>query len=225
MKKKFEPFNLLKIVVLILCIANVVVLLFLLDRDEHINNKTDAISYNVPEEESDTIENSEETASPVLTLNENLIPDLSEDDLYDLKNVLIKAGALTAEDGLGNDITDQIVWTLSAVEGEAGVFDASFSVENENRRSVGATATVSAELTSPFLLLTDDSIMVEEDSSFSISPYIKIAMDVDGSDITEYVTTDDYVNTGSTGTYNITIYVYSRIVDNMTAKELTVTVR
>ena len=225
MSKKREPSVILKTIILIFCIANVLGLVLALRHEKQTQNNAQVISYDVPEEEADEGATSSKVPSPVITLDESLIPDLSEDDLYDLKNILISVGALSAEDGQGNDVTDSIVWTLTPVADNAGTFDADFSIQNENRRSAGASCTVSAELTSPFLFLSDSNVTVARDSSFSISPYIKIAIDTDGSDITEYVTSDDYVNTSSSGTYNITIYVYSRVTDTMTRKNLTVTVQ
>lgn len=225
MKKKIESTSFLKLAVLVFCLVNIVALLVLLRQDAKAKSNAEAISYNLPEEETDSKETENPSFSPVLTLDESLIPELTQDDLYDLKNVLIKAGALHAEDGEGSDITDQVTWTLSPVEDQPGTFDAAFTVQNEHRRLAGATVSVSAELTAPFLKLTEETAVVATYSDFSISPYIDIAMDVDGSDLTEYVTTDDYVNTSSTGTYNISIYVYSRQTDSMTRKNLTVTVQ
>lgn len=225
MKKKIESTSFLKLAVLVFCLINIVALFVLLKQDAKAKSNAEAISYNLPEEETESEETENPSFSPVLTLDESLIPELTQDDLYDLKNVLIKAGALHADDGEGNDITDQVTWTLEPVEDQAGTFNAAFTVQNEHRRLAGAAVTVSAELTAPFLKLTDETAVVEAYSDFSISPYIEIAMDVDGSDLTEYVTTDDYVNTSSTGTYNISIYVYSRQTDSMTRKNLTVTVQ
>ena len=225
MKKKIESTSFLKLAVLVFCLINIVALFVLLKQDAKAKNNAEAISYNLPEEETESEETENPSFSPVLTLDESLIPELTQDDLYDLKNVLIKAGALHADDGEGNDITDQLSWTLEPVEDQAGTFNAAFTVQNEHRRLAGATVTVSAELTAPFLKLTNETAVVASYSDFSISPYIEIAMDVDGSDLTEYVTTNDYVNTSSTGTYNISIYVYSRQTDSMTRKNLTVTVQ
>ena len=225
MNKKHEPSVILKTIILLFCIVNVLTLFLVLRHEKQTQNSAQVISYDVPEEEADEGTTSSQVPSPVITLDESLIPDLSEDDLYDLKNVLISAGALSAEDGQGNDVTDSITWTLTPVADQPGTFDADFLIQNESRRSAGASYTVSAELTSPFLFLSDRNVTVARDSSFSISPYIKIAMDVDGNDITEYVACDEYVNTASSGTYNITIYVYSRVTDSMTRKSLTVTVQ
>lgn len=225
MKKKFESMSLLKMAVLAFCLINIVALFVLLKQDANATSNTEAITYNLPEEETESEENKNISFAPVLTLDESQIPELTQEDLYDLKSVLINAGALYADDGEGNDITDQVICTLSPVTDQPGTFDATFTVENSNRRVAGATVTVSTELTAPFLMLSDSSTVVETYSNFSISPYIEIAIDVDGSDLTEYVSTDDYVNTSSSGTYNISIYVYSRQIDAMTRKNLTVTVQ
>ena len=225
MKKKIESTNVLKLAVLIFCFINVAVLFVMLRQEAQAKSNAKAISYDVPEEETEAELQNNSALSPVLILDESLIPALSQDDLYNLKDILISAQALRAEDGEGNDISNQIEYDLNPVDGEPGTFDAEFVVQNDQRRSAGAAVTVSTELTAPFLMLTDDSVVVAAYSDFSISPYIKIAIDTDGSDITEYVTSDDYVNTSSSGTYNITIYVYSRVTDTMTRKNLTVTVQ
>lgn len=225
MNKKHEPAVILKTLILIFCIINVIALFLVLKHEKQTQNNAQVISYDVTEEETEEETTSSQIPSPVISLDESLIPDLSEDDLYDLKNILISVGALSAEDGQGNDVTDGISWTLTPVADQIGTFDADFLIQNESRRSSGASCTVSAELTSPFLFLSESNVTVARDSTFSISSYIKIAMDIDGSDITEYVTCDDYVNTASSGTYNITLYVYSRVADTMTRKNLTVTVQ
>ena len=225
MKKKIESTNVLKLAVLIFCFINVAVLFVMLRQEAQAKSNAKAISYDVPEEETEAELQNNSALSPVLILDESLIPVLSQDDLYNLKDILISAQALRAEDGEGNDISNQIEYDLNPVDGEPGTFDAEFVVQNDQRRSAGAAVTVSTELTAPFLMLTDDSVVVAAYSDFSISPYIKMAIDIDGDDLTEYVTSDDYVNTSSPGTYNISIYVYSRENDAMTRKNLTVTVQ
>lgn len=225
MKKRIESTNVLKLAVLIFCFINVAVLFVMLRQEAQAKSNAKAISYDVPEEETEAELQNNSALSPVLILDESLIPALSQDDLYNLKDILISAQALRAEDGEGNDISNQIEYDLNPVDGEPGTFDAEFVVQNDQRRSAGAAVTVSTELTAPFLMLTDDSVVVAAYSDFSISPYIKMAIDIDGDDLTEYVTSDDYVNTSSPGTYNISIYVYSRENDAMTRKNLTVTVQ
>lgn len=225
MKKKAETSNIIRSLILVLCLANVLFLLFVLRQEAMAKSNAEAISYSMPEDEAEEQTETALVPSPVLILDESQIPDLQQNDLYALKDVLVDAQALRAEDGQGNDITDQIEWHLIPVENEPGTFDADFTVRNEYKRSAGASLTVTTELTAPFLMLTSDSIEVAAESSFSISPYIAIAIDTDGDDLTEYVSTDDYVNTYSPGTYNITIYVYSREVDAVTKQNLTVTVK
>ena len=212
MKNKFIASDVLKIIILLFCIINAAVLIFLLRNDAMAESKTVSITYDVPEEDTSSQEADTSSIAPVITLDENLIPSLSEDDMYELKDILIQAGALKAEDGQGNDISEQILWSLKPVDDNPGTFDADFTVTNENRRSAGVTITVSTELTSPFLMLTDDNITIPSGTDFSISPYIAIAMDLDGSNLIDRVASDGYVNGYSSGTYSITVYVYSRIV-------------
>ena len=225
MKNKIVVSNVLKIIILLFCIINVAVLIFLLRKDAMAESKTVSITYDVPEEDSSSLEADTSSIAPVITLDESLIPSLSEDEMYELKNVLVQAGALKAEDGQGNDISEQIQWSLKPVDDAPGTFDADFTITNENRRSAGVTITVSTELTSPFLMLTDDNITIPSGTDFSISPYIAIAMDLDGSNLIDRVASDGYVNGYSSGTYSTTVYVYSRIDDSMTRKTLTVTVQ
>lgn len=225
MKNKFATPNILKIFILLFCLANIIALFFLLRNDAQAQSNAESLTYNVPDAETDSDTDDSATAAPSITLDESQIPVLMEDDLYNLKDVLIRSSALKAEDGMGNDISEQIEWKLEPVADNPGTFDASFSVTNENRRSAGVSITVSAELTSPFLMLTDESITIPSGTDFSISPYIAIAIDVDGSDISSDVSSDGYVNGYSTGTYSTTIYVYSNVVDSVTRKTLTVTVQ
>ena len=224
-KNKFVASDVFRILILLFCIINVIALIFLLRKDAMAESKTVSITYDVPEEDASSQEADASSIAPVITIDESLIPSLSEDDMYELKDILIQAGALKAEDGQGNDISEQIQWSLKPVDDNPGTFDADFSVTNENRRSAGVTITVSTELTSPFLMLTDDSVTVPSGTDFSISPYVAIAIDLDGSDLIDRVASDGYVNGYSSGTYSTTVYVYSRIEDSMTRKTLTVTVQ
>ena len=225
MKNNFATSNILKIIILLFCIINAIALVFLFRKDAKAASKTVSITNNVSEEDDSSQEADSSAVAPIIILDEDLIPDLSEDDLYELKDVLIQAGALKAEDGQDNDISEQIQWSLKPVDDNPGTFDATFSVTNDYRRTAGATITVSAELTSPFLMLTDDNVTVSSGTDLSITPYISIAIDIDGSDLMDRVSSDGYVNGYSSGTYSTTVYVYSRIVDSMTRKTLTVTVQ
>ena len=225
MKNNFATSNILKIIILLFCIINAIALVFLLRKDAKAASKTVSITYDVSEEDDSSQEADSSAVAPIIILDEDLIPDLSEDDLYELKDVLIQAGALKAEDGQDNDISEQIQWSLKPVDDNPGTFDATFSVTNDYRRSAGVTITVSSELTSPFLMLTDDNVTVSSGTDFSITPYISIAIDIDGSDLLDRVSSDGYVNGYSSGTYSTTVYVYSRIADSMTRKTLTVTVQ
>lgn len=108
MNKKHEPSVILKTLILIFCIINVIALFLVLKHEKQTQNNAQVISYDVTEEETEEETTSSQVPSPVISLDESLIPDLSEDDLYDLKNILISVGALSAEDGQGNDVTDGI---------------------------------------------------------------------------------------------------------------------
>ena len=121
--KKHEPSVILKTLILIFCIINVIALFLVLKHEKQTQNNAQVISYDVTEEETEEETTSSQVPSPVISLDESLIPDLSEDDLYDLKNILISVGALSAEDGQGNDVTDGISWTLTPVADQIGTFD------------------------------------------------------------------------------------------------------
>ena len=225
MRKNIYTFSILKFIIALFCILNIIALFFLLKKDTQSQNNAVSISYEVEDDNVSSEGTDSAVAAPLLFLDESLIPDLSEDDLYDLKDILIKASALKAEDGMENDISDQIEWSITPVTDNPGAFDAEFSITNDNRRSAGASTTVSTTLTSPFLMLTDESVIIPTGTDFSITPYIATAIDIDGSDLSEYVASDGYVNGYSSGTYSTVIYVYSRVNDSMTRKTLTVTVQ
>lgn len=225
MKNSFLTSSFFKAIVFLFCIINIVVLLLLLRNDAKDQNNAVSISYEI-EEDTESSDGADSTiVAPTIFLDENLIPDLSEDDLYNLKEILINASALKAEDGMGNDISEQIRWNISPVADNPGTFDADFSITNDNRRSAGASITISTALTSPFLMLTEENATIPLGTDFSITPYIATAIDVDGNDLSEYVASDGYVNSYSSGTYSTVIYVYSRVNDSMTRKTLTVTVQ
>ena len=164
----------------------------------------------------------EENNAPQISLSENL-PDLTEEDLYDLTDVLVKAGALKAVGPEGEDISDQILCELAADINDPGHFTAVFSVRTaEGQVERGPSADLTVELTEPFLALKEEEVDLSTGTEYDPSRNILICMDVDGTVLTEYVAIDGYLNTDEPGDYGLRLYIYSRVNGTSASRNMTV---
>lgn len=197
-----------------------------------LNNEGEAEETSVPvEEDAETkegaaegAEDGEETAAPEeqaaaeeepgtvqIELSENL-PDLTEEDLYDLPRVLTEAGALKAAGPQGEDLSDQIVCELAADIENPGHFTAVFSVQSEDGQiQRGPSADMQVEMTAPFLAFREDDLTIPVGTDYDPYRNILICMDIDGTVLTEFVEHDGYLNTAQAGDYELRFYIYSRV--------------
>lgn len=146
-----------------------------------------------------------------IELSENL-PDLTEEDLYDLPRVLTDAGALKAAGPQGEDLSDQIVCELAADIENPGHFTAVFSVRSEDGQiQRGPSADMQVEMTAPFLAFREDALTIPVGTDYDPYRNILICMDIDGTVLTEFVEHDGNLNTAQAGDYELRFYIYSRV--------------
>ena len=163
------------------------------------------------EEETAAQEEEEEQEVIQIELSENL-PELTEEDLYSLTEVLVNAGALKAYDGRGEDHSDQIICELAADINDPGRFTAVFSLETEDGQiQRGPSAEFRVELTEPFLAFREPEVTIPMDAEYNPFNNILICMDLDGTVLTEFVEQDGYLNTSEPGDYELRFFIYSRV--------------
>ena len=176
----------------------------------------------LPAEETETTEAEEEEKDAVtIELSEDL-PDITEQDLYDLTEVLVNAGALKAVGGDGEDLSDLIVCELAADIEDPGHFTAAFSVQTDDGQiERGPTADMRVEMTEPFLAFREDEVTLAAGTEYDTANNILICMDLDGTVLTEYVAIDGSLNTGLPGDYELRYYIYSRVNGSSASRKVT----
>ncbi len=151
------------------------------------------------------------------------LPEITEDDLYDLSRVLTEAGVLRAYNGRGEDCSDRIFCELAADIEDPGHFTAVFSVQSENGQiERGPSADMRVDLTAPFLAFREEEVTITAGTDYDPSRNILICMDVDGTVLTEFVARDGSLNTDLPGDYEITFYIYSRVNGSSAFRNMTV---
>lgn len=227
--------RIIRTIIVVLCIINIVFLAVASRRGVNAGNTSDrsdtaatsVSEYAATSETSapaaDNQGRQDNDAAPSITLADNL-PDLTQDDLDDVVPVLKEADAISADDGNGNDITDDIEAYATADLDNLGDFTLHFSVTNDNDKTAEATADVTVEITKPILELTEYNVTLNRNARFQDLSYVDTAVDEDGSDLSRAIHIDGSVNTSSAGTYDVT-YTIRSTRDNASAeKTLHVTV-
>lgn len=174
--------------------------------------------------ERQTEQTENNTGTPSITLSDNL-PELTQDDLDDIVPVLKDADAISADDGNGNDITDDIEAVTTADLDNLGDFTIHFSVTNDDDETAEATADVNVEITKPILELSTYSLTLDRNAEFDDLSYVETAVDENGDDLSRAIHIDGDVDTSKAGTYNVTYYIRSNIDSRRAEKTLRVTVR
>lgn len=173
-------------------------------------------------EEEDASETEQEEKDTVIIELAEELPDISEQDLYDLTEVLVNAGALKAVGGDGRDLSDLIVCELAADIEDPGHFTAVFSVQTEDGQiERGPTADMRVEMTEPFLAFREDEVVLTAGTEYDPARNILICMDVDGTVLTEFVAVDGYLNTDQPGDYELRFYIYSRVNASFASRTVT----
>ena len=176
-------------------------------------------------ENSSTEETGEGDGNPVITISEPL-PTVDSGDLPNLAKVLADLGYIKADDGYGNDITDDITADYEEISSDSMQYRATFTVTNRAGKTVSETCTIATQAgTKPLLELTSDSITLSVGDSFYFMSYIKTARDIDGTSLDTRISISGVVDTSTPGTYELEYYTYSRITSERASKVLTIYVQ
>ena len=155
-----------------------------------------------------------------IELSETL-PQLEEEDLYDLVHVLVNADALRAVDDRGEDYSDQINCELAADIADPGHFTAVFSLKAEDGQiKRGPSADMHVEMTEPFLGFRQDEVAVTVGTDYNPRNNILICMDIDGTVLTEFVEYEGYLNTDKAGNYELRFFIYSRVNTSFASRKM-----
>ena len=166
---------------------------------------------------------------PFIELAEEL-PALSQDDLEgDLVQLLADSGALTAEDGYGEDLTPEIRAEVRFQPDAEPFGTYRLTLRAENRDGTEATAQrdVSVEIVKPVLELDTYELTLERGEAFNSLEHVVTATDIDGNRdaLFRRINVDGDVNTYAAGTYEVRYRILSMQSDADARRTLTVIVK
>lgn len=162
---------------------------------------------------------------PRITFSDAPLPDLSEDDLDDIAELLADEEILQADDGFGQDITSSVTADAGSVDA-AGECTVTFSVTNMLNDSCSAKMTVQLSdalpTSGPVLTLSTDEITINVGDSFQFFDYIERAEDEDGTSLYQNISVNGSVDTSTAGTYQLEIYCMNSAGEISPTRTLTV---
>ena len=152
------------------------------------------------------------------------LPWCEEGSSEDYARVLAGSGAILAEDGFENDITDQIITSLKRYD--AGVEEATIkvSVTNIFGDSYETEIQVPMNDTGIVLRLTTAHVQIDYGSSFSALDYIEECYDREGNDLRDSVVIEGDVDSSVPGDYQVRISTADREGTRSIERQMTVTV-
>lgn len=144
---------------------------------------------------------------PSLAVSQPLQLDSSQ--LPRLIDYLKEEGLLTALDGYGREITDQVTCVREFLGGQE--YSLTFQVINQFQDSAEqtVTATISGQMSNPTIRLRTEEIQIPLGSEFSPWDYIQTADNGSGSVSTDQIQIQGSVNTTQAGVYSVTYRLYS----------------
>ena len=169
-------------------------------------------------------EKEKEKGEPSLTLDDSSFPQISYKDLPKLATILTDLDMLSAEDAYGNDISDMITVKYEAADSDSLEFNVTLSVDVPGGKTLTEEKKITVTSDQPILELTKEKETIAQNSDFDYTKYIKIARDVNGTRLGDYVSLSGYVDTSKAGTYEITYSLTSWVNSETVQKKLTVTV-
>ncbi|MCR5295724.1 MAG: DUF5011 domain-containing protein [Lachnospiraceae bacterium] len=209
MKNSF--FNILKIIIAAAAITNLIIL-FLFE-------------YGLPAPVEPTIEpGAIERLGPAITLPDTF-PQMSDLEIQNIKEILIRTGRFKAVDEDGSDITDKVICDYSFDENDERIAFCSFSVTGQSGKTANVQATVKVTLNRPIILLSTQAVQLKMNEVFSPMTFVNEALDAAGNSIIQNTIVIGQVNTSSAGVYHITYQAKDAEGFVSDPKTLTVTVR
>ena len=173
--------------------------------------------------EEDTAQD-ESYEGPSITLADTL-PSLRLSELPDCVRILRDLALLSADDGYGNDISQNVTASFTAADDSLSSFALTFTVTNRRGDTAAASAQIGIlETDVPYLELTEENTVLHTGDTFRFMLYVRIARDTDGGRLFDNIELDGTVDTGAAGTYSLIYTVTSRVTGARVSRTLTVTV-
>lgn len=144
---------------------------------------------------------------PSITMDTDV--DFDEYDLSSIVDDLAEDGILSATDGYGGDITDDIVFSYTLINSNSSLYQVVFSVNNEygDTDSVSFNTTITADDDVPTVTLKQSSVTISAGSDFDPMEYVDSAVDGNGEDLSDLVLVEGNINLSKTGQYTLTYSV------------------
>lgn len=161
---------------------------------------------------------------PTITLL-GLLPDIdpADADIYSAR--LGEKGIIRADDGFGNDVTEQVSAVFDGLSDENPDAEMTLMLENQVHDTYEMHLTVNVDdYTGVVLTLTEYRITLHEGDDFDPDDYIDYAHDTEGNDITDSVVSDSDVDTDYPGEYEVWYWAEDSAGTYSPTKKLYVTV-
>lgn len=159
---------------------------------------------------------------PSITISGQL-PQISQDELDNLPELLTKAGILSTDDGYGKRISSPVKSTYKMTD-IPGIFSVHLSVTNDLGHEATTDFDIRAALTAPVILLKQESVRIKKGASFDYLDYLAAAMDTDGTSLSRDIRIKGTVNTSTPGTYELIYLTTGKRGGQSAEAKLTVTV-
>ena len=179
---------------------------------ENVGDDSESTEPTATEEPSETpkptAKETKSSRAPSLVYNEDLVPNITQDDLDHLAQRYVEAGALQATDA-------------SADPGQMLRFYATFIVEDKNSERAKIDTSFNLKPTGPVIVLTKYSEKLEVGSTFNPDSYVLLATDEGNNNLINNVTYKGKVNTSKPGRYVVQYQVTSKgktFVTNLAVK-------
>ena len=144
---------------------------------------------------------------PTITLL-GILPGIDPAESQEYAALIGETGIIRADDGFGNDITEQVVADFDGLSDESPEAEMTLSLENQIHDTFEMTLNVEVkDYTGVVVVLTRYRMTLEYGGEFSPYDYIAYAHDTEGNDLTEEVTADSDLDVNTPGEYRVLYWV------------------
>ena len=143
-------------------------------------------------------------AGPSITITPDVIVHATE--AQDLVNTLINLGALSATDGLGNNITQAVTFDSNTPLNTAGKYPVRFTVTNSfnDTYSLLYEIEITGSTTDPVIALTTSTVTLPLGTEFNWRNYLDYASDPVDGDISHRIRVKNDIDMWVPGVYTVT---------------------
>lgn len=150
------------------------------------------------------------------------MPFCYEGEAAEYADLLRENELVSADDGFGNDITDDITTSLKSYDASTEEAVITISAANQFGDVFATDVSVSMNRTGVVLTLVTDAVTITQGESFDGTDYVKDCFDADGYSLFKSISEDGDVDTDTPGEYVLTLYC--RDGDGVYSIERTLTV-